>query len=83
MTYGTPTGSPEAGEYLLVITDSTVESEELVAFSFTAPPYGGPGANFPDAEAMFQKIVTAVSADPDLVVYQAARIYPMLQPVTP
>lgn len=83
MTYGTPASNVEAGEFRLVITDSTVVSEELVSLSFVAPPFGGPGVNFADLEAMFQKVVTALSADPDLVVYEAFRIYPTTQPVTP
>lgn len=82
MAYGTPTSSPGSSVWYLTVSDSTVVSEELVAIQFTSDRYIGPGEHLADAEGIFQKIITALASDSDLVVH-GMRTHPTSQVVTP
>ncbi len=82
MPYETPAPNPATSVAVIAVRDTT-GTEYQPQLELTTGQFGMGEATVEEAEALFQKIVTAIQAHPDLAVFDASRVYRVSQVVTP
>lgn len=80
MTYGTPQDNQGHAQWYLAVKDPNNGDFPI---TFVADQPDSTMVTKAQAEALFQKIITVLDADTDLVVESASRVYATNQNVTP
>lgn len=83
MAYGDPQFITAGSVAAIAVQDITGTGEYPPQLELTTGQFGSGEATVEEAEALFQKILSAVEAHPDLTVVDARRTYPTSQVVTP
>lgn len=83
MPYLEPVSNPAASVATISVQDTSWAGEESSLIQLTTGQFGMGGTPVEQTEALFQKILEAVAAHPDLEVVESSRSYRVDQSITP